>query len=289
MEVIISTTPHEAAVVGADALAELLRHKSCPVLGLATGSSPLAIYREVARRVEAGTISLASASAYLLDEYVGLPSDHPQRYRNVIRRDFVDLVDIEDQHVHGPDTARPDLEQAAAEFEDAIRASGGIDLQILGLGTDGHIAFNEPSSSLASRTRIKTLSHQTRIDNARWFEGGLGDVPRQCITQGVATILDAKHIVLTASGMGKAEAVRALVEGPVTAKCPASALQMHPRVTVLLDEEAATQLTLRDYYRDVSEAKEQLRARESPSGSRPPDQGNAVASGKADIEAAASQ
>lgn len=290
MEVIISPTADESAVLAAEAIADLLRGNPRAVLGLATGSSPLAIYRELAHRVETGTISLAGVSAYMLDEYVGLPRDHPQRYRNVIRRDFVDLVGIEDQRVHGPDTTRSDLERAALQYEDAIRASGGIDLQILGLGTDGHVAFNEPSSSLGSRTRLKTLSRQTRSDNARFFEGRLADVPRQCLTQGVATILDARHVVLTAAGKRKARAVRDLVEGPVTAMCPGSALQLHPRVTVLLDEEAASQLKLRDYYRDVRDAKAQLRGREReqhPSGpmstsppAQQPDAGHAAPASK---------
>lgn len=259
MDVIISTGPDEAAVYAADTIEGLLRTKPNAVLGLATGSSPVSIYRELGRRVDAGTLSLAAASAFMLDEYVGLPASHPQRYRNVIRHEFVELVDMEDQRVYGPDTLSSDLEDAAAKYENAIRESGGIDLQILGLGADGHIAFNEPSSSLASRTRIKTLSHRTRADNARFFEGSLDEVPHHCLTQGVATILDAKHVLLTAAGTAKANAAQNMIEGPVTAMCPASALQLHPRVTVLLDAEAAHQLSLRAYYREVAGAKAHLR------------------------------
>jgi glucosamine-6-phosphate deaminase len=251
MHVVILPTAREAAVMGADAMSDLLAAKPNAVLGLATGSSPLELYRELGRRVRSGYLSLSEATAYLLDEYVGLPQDHEQCYRNVIRREFVALVDIDDRRVHAPDTAQPDLDQAAFDYEASIARSGGIDLQVLGLGTDGHIAFNEPSSSLASRTRVKTLSQQTRADNARFFESHIDQVPRQCITQGVGTIMDARHLLVTAFGETKADAVRHMIEGPVMALWPASALQLHRRVTVLLDPEASAGLSRREYYQDA--------------------------------------
>ena len=255
MEVVISTSPAESGTLAADAISELLRMRPEAVLGVATGSSPLIIYDELGRRVGERSLSLASAQAFMLDEYVGLPAGHPQRYRKVIRDEFVDKVDIDPANVHGPDGLAADLESACEAYERAIADTGGIDLQILGIGTDGHIAFNEPGSSLASRTRIKTLTSQTRRDNARFFEGNVEAVPQHCLTQGIGTILEARHIVLVASGRRKAEAVHQLVEGPVSAMWPATALQLHPHVTVFLDTAAASRLQLASYYIETYQAK----------------------------------
>jgi glucosamine-6-phosphate deaminase len=255
MEVVISRTPDESGTLAADAVSEVIRRRPAAVLGVATGSSPLIIYEELGRRVEHGSLSLAQAHAFMLDEYVGLPANHPQRYRNVIRDEFVDKVDINPANVHGPDGLADDLMNACEAYEQAIADAGGVDLQILGIGTDGHIAFNEPGSSLASRTRIKTLTSQTRRDNARFFGGDVEAVPQHCLTQGIGTILQARHILLVASGRGKAEAVHQLVEGPVSALWPATALQLHPHVTVLLDTAAASRLQLASYYIETYEAK----------------------------------
>ena len=255
MEVVISTTPDEAAKLAADAISELIGQRPEAVLGVATGSTPLLIYDELGRRVAQGALSLAKAHAFMLDEYVGLSADHPQRYRNVIREEFVDKVDIDPAHVFGPDGLAADLASACAAYEQAIADAGGVDVQILGIGTDGHIAFNEPGSSLASRTRIKTLTSQTRRDNARFFGGDVEAVPDHCLTQGIGTILQARHILLVASGRGKAEAVHQLVEGPVSAMWPATALQLHPHVTVLLDTAAASRLQLASYFIETYQGK----------------------------------
>jgi len=255
MEVVINTTPEEAGRLAADAISELARRRPEAVLGVATGSSPLIIYEELGRRVARGSLSLARARAFMLDEYVGLPADHPQRYRNVIQAEFVDKVDIDPAQVHGPDGLAADLPAACAAYEQAIGEAGDVDLQILGIGTDGHIAFNEPGSSLASRTRIKTLTSQTRRDNARFFGGDVDLVPQHCLTQGIGTILQARHVVLVASGRGKAEAVHQLVEGSVSAMWPATALQLHPHVTVLLDTSAASRLQLASYYMETYQGK----------------------------------
>ena len=225
MEVAIATDPDQLARWGADAVQDSLTLRAEPVLGVATGSSPRSIYAELGRRVAAGALSLRDASAFMLDEYVGLPVDHPQRYRNVIEQAFVAHVDIDPARVHGPDGLATDIPGECAAYEAAIAATGGVDVQLLGIGTDGHIAFNEPGSSLGSRTRIKTLTHQTRVDNARFFGDDVDAVPRHCLTQGIATIMAARHLVLVATGAGKAEAVRQLVEGPVSAVWPATALQ----------------------------------------------------------------
>jgi glucosamine-6-phosphate deaminase len=187
----------------------------------------------------------------MLDEYVGLPADHPERYRNVINKEFVSRVDFAPGAVEGPDGLAADLPAACAAYEASIADAGGVDLQILGIGTDGHIAFNEPGSSLASRTRIKTLTKQTREDNARFFGGSVEDVPRHCLTQGLATIMSARHLVLLASGRAKAEAVHQLVEGPISAMWPATIMQLHPHATVLVDDAAASRLQLADYYRQT--------------------------------------
>lgn len=250
MEVVIAA-PAELARLAADAVERLLTARPDAVLGLATGSSPLAVYDELARRHAAGRLSFAQARAFLLDEYVGLPADHPQRYRTVIDAELVSRVDLAPDAVHAPDGLAADLPAACAAYESAIAAAGGVDLQVLGIGTDGHVAFNEPGSSLGSRTRIKTLTRQTREDNARFFDGDVDAVPTHCLTQGLATIADARHLVLLATGRAKAQAVHQLVEGPVSALWPATVLQLHPHVTVLLDDAAASRLQLADHYRET--------------------------------------
>lgn len=255
METIILDDAAATGRVAADAIVALLQRKPNAVLGLATGSSPVAIYDELARRYAAGEVSFSAARAFTLDEYVGLPADHPQRYRNVIEADFVSKVDFAPGAVQGPDGLTADIPSACAAYEAAIANAGGIDLQILGIGTDGHIAFNEPGSSLASRTRIKTLTPQTRRDNARFFGGDLDAVPNHCLTQGLATIMQARHIVLVATGQGKAHAVHQMVEGSVSAMWPATILQHHPHVSVLLDDAAARRLQLAPYYRETWAAK----------------------------------
>jgi glucosamine-6-phosphate deaminase len=251
MEVIVCEDAGQIGAVAADAVAALLQRKPDAVLGLATGSSPLAIYEELVARCAAGQVSFRRARGFTLDEYVGLPVDHPQRYRNVIDDVFVSRVDFAEGAVHGPDGSAADIPAACAAFEAAIRDAGGVDLQILGIGTDGHIAFNEPGSSLGSRTRIKTLTRQTRLDNARFFDDDVEAVPTHCLTQGLATIMEARHLILVATGRGKAEAVHHLVEGAVSALWPATILQHHPHVSVLLDEAAARRLQLVDYYRET--------------------------------------
>ncbi|WP_020013284.1 glucosamine-6-phosphate deaminase [Promicromonospora sukumoe] len=249
MEVVIAPAA-ELARLAADAVEGLLRSNPETVLGLATGSSPLAVYDELATRHKEG-LSFARARAFMLDEYVGLPADHPERYRNVIEKEFASRVDLPAGAVQGPDGLAADLPAACAAYEASIQDAGGVDLQLLGIGTDGHIAFNEPGSSLASRTRIKTLTRQTREDNARFFGGSVDDVPRHCLTQGLATIMSARHLVLLASGRAKAEAVHQLVEGPVSAMWPATIMQLHPHATVLVDDAAASRLQLADYYRQT--------------------------------------
>lgn len=250
MEVVI--LPDAAAVgeLAADAVCSLLASSPGAVLGLATGSSPLATYGELIRRHRDGRVTFARTRAFLLDEYVGLAATHPQRYRNVVRDELAAHVDFAEGAVSGPDGLADDLAAACLAYEAAIAAAGGVDLQLLGIGSDGHIGFNEPGSSLSSRTRVKTLTAQTRADNARFFPSP-DEVPRHVVTQGLGTIRDARHCLLMATGPAKAVAVAGMVEGPVAAACPASVLQLHPHVTVLLDEAAAGELRLASYFRET--------------------------------------
>ena len=254
MEVVIAPA-ERLAVLAADAVEAVVRSGPGAVLGLATGSSPLKVYDELVRRHVQEGLSFAGVRAFMLDEYVGLPVDHPERYRNVIETEIASRVDFAPGAVQGPDGNAQDLVAACAAYEESIAGAGGVDLQILGIGTDGHIAFNEPGSSLASRTRIKTLTAQTREDNARFFGDDVERVPRHCLTQGLATIMSARRLVLLATGKGKAEAVHQLVEGPVSAMWPATIMQMHPHATVLVDDAAASRLQLGDYYRQTYASK----------------------------------
>ncbi|MDQ0824099.1 glucosamine-6-phosphate deaminase [Arthrobacter sp. B2I5] len=249
MEIIILPTPSEVARAAADAIEDQVR-RGPSVLGLATGSTPLGTYQELIERHRSGGLSFAQAQAFLLDEYVGLPAGHPQSYHSVIREEFTASVDFGADAVHGLDGMAEDLQSEAAAYEARIAAAGGVDIQILGIGTDGHVGFNEPMSSLASRTRIKTLTRQTRLDNARFFDSA-DAVPDHVLTQGLGTIREARHLLLLAMGEAKAGAIAAAVEGPVAASCPASALQLHPHVSVLVDEAAASRLTHREYYQDT--------------------------------------
>jgi glucosamine-6-phosphate deaminase len=251
MEVVLLADEHEIGALVADAIEALVHRRPDAVLGVATGSSPLPVYRELIRRYAAGTApSHEGVRFFTLDEYVGLPAGSPASYRSTIARELTDPLGIDPRHVHGPDPTPDGLPGAGERYEQAIQDAGGVDLQLLGIGSDGHLAFNEPGSSLTSRTRIKTLTEQTRRDNARFFDS-LDAVPRHVLTQGLGTIRDARHLVLVATGAGKAAAVAAAVEGPVTASCPASVLQLHPHATVLLDGAAAGALERAAYYREV--------------------------------------
>jgi glucosamine-6-phosphate deaminase len=246
MEIIVLPDPGDVARTAADIIEEKVRNGPS-VLGLATGSTPLGTYRELIGRHRRNGLSFAAAQAFLLDEYVGLPAGHPESYHSVIRREFTDSVDFTTGAVHGLDGEAENPAVEASRYEASIAAAGGVDVQILGIGTDGHIGFNEPMSSLASRTRIKTLTEQTRRDNARFFAGP-DEVPGHVLTQGLETIRQARHLLLLGLGEAKADAVAAAVEGPVAAVCPASALQLHPHVTVLVDAGAASKLSHSEYY-----------------------------------------
>lgn len=261
MEIIIAEDTASAAATVADRFERVIeeRGRFGATLGLATGSSPVAAYQELIRRHRAGTLSFSRARAFLLDEYIGLPREHEQSYYRFIRDQFTAHIDIPDDKVLSPDGNAADPRAEAVVYDQAIARAGGVDLQVLGIGANGHIGFNEPSSSFGSRTRVKTLTEQTVRDNARFFSS-TDEVPIHVLTQGLATIREARRIVLIATGEGKARAVRDMVEGPVSAACPASILQMHPAVTVVVDEEAARDLTHADYYRFIQSQKDRLDA-----------------------------
>ncbi|HET6860086.1 MAG TPA: glucosamine-6-phosphate deaminase [Streptomyces sp.] len=254
MEVVIVPDAKAGGELIAEGIAGLLSRKPDALLGVATGSTPLPIYQALTAKVRAGAVDASRARICQLDEYVGLPTGHPESYRSVVLREVVEPLGLTEESFMGPDGAAEDVQAACEAYERTLAGAGGVDLQILGIGTDGHIGFNEPCSSLASRTRIKTLTRQTRQDNARFFDSP-DEVPHHVITQGIGTILEARHLVLLATGSGKAEAVAQTVEGPVSALVPASALQLHPHATVVIDEAAAVQLKLADYFRDTYAAK----------------------------------
>lgn len=249
MEVVPLASAAEVGAVAADVIESLVRDRPAAVLGLATGSSPLPTYQELVRRHRDGSgPSYDGVRCFTLDEYVGLPVGHRESYRETILRELTDDLGISRERVASPDATDP--QHAGVRYEEALLAAGGVDLQVLGIGADGHLAFNEPGSSLGSATRMKTLTDQTRRDNARFFDS-VDAVPRHVLTQGLGTILRARHLLLVASGPGKADAVAAAVEGPLSASCPASVLQLHPHATVLLDEDAAAGLTRLGHYREV--------------------------------------
>jgi glucosamine-6-phosphate deaminase len=257
MEVLVLPTPADVARRAAEVVIDGLTaaQRPEPALGLATGSSPLGLYAELAAAVRTGRLDLSRARGFALDEYVGLPVGHPQSYREVLLREVCGPLGLPADRLHVPDGSgqtEAELDAGAAEYERRIAAAGGVDVQILGIGANGHLGFNEPGSALSSRTRVKRLSDRTRHDNARFF-AGIDDVPTHCVTQGLGTVLDARRLVLVASGPGKADAVAAALEGPLSASCPASVLQWHADATAVLDESAAAGLRNRDYY-DASAA-----------------------------------
>src|SRR6187401_740236 len=247
MEVVVSRTPEDTARTAADAVLGGLPHDGGRpvVLGLATGSSPLGLYRELGRAVAEGRADFSAAHGFALDEYVGLPPGHPEGYREVLLREVCGVIGLAPERLAVPDGSGADLTTlvaAAATYEARIRELGGIDVQVLGIGANGHLGFNEPGSALTSRTRVKRLSDRTRRD----------DAPTHCVTQGLGTILEARRLVLVATGDAKADAVAAALEGALTASVPASVLQWHSETVVCLDEAAAAGLRNRPYYDDAA-------------------------------------
>jgi glucosamine-6-phosphate deaminase len=220
-------------------------------LGLATGTTPVGLYKELIRLHREESLDFSRVVTFNLDEYIGISAAHPASFNFYMRNNFFDHVNVREENIHIPEgLVRENFDQYCQEYEDLIRTAGGIDLQILGLGKEGHIAFNEPSSSLASRTRPKVLTRATLDDNRRFFADD-EDPPRAAITMGIGTILESRRVLLLASGAAKAHAVALAVEGPITSSVSASALQLHRDVTILVDRPASANLAHRDYYEDV--------------------------------------
>ena len=254
MEVIIKPTYEEMSKAAAQEVAYVLNTKPNAVIGLATGSTPLGLYQELARLHREEGLDFSHVTTFNLDKYVGLKADHPQSYRHFMQENLFNHINIPKQNTYVPSGTTENYRAFCQWYEQRILDYGGIDLQVLGIGSDGHIGFNEPTSSLHSRTRLKTLAEPTIDDNARFFERR-EDVPIYAITMGVGTILDARQTIMLANGKSKANAVAASVEGPVTSMCTASALQLHPSTRVYLDDDAANELTMKDYFLWVQEKK----------------------------------
>ncbi|GGZ98055.1 glucosamine-6-phosphate deaminase [Arenicella chitinivorans] len=262
MRVVIVGSAHDAAAYGCDLFLGQLHDKPTSVFGLATGSTPLALYQALIDAHRNQGISFAQVTTFNLDEYVGLAGDHSQSYRHFMQRNLFDCIDVAPENTHVPNGMAENAELACAEYEAQIMNAGGIDLQLLGVGRNGHIGFNEPSSSLVSRTRVKTLTEGTIADNARFFADGEYQ-PSLSLTMGIGTIMDARRVLLIATGDSKADAMRAAIEGPVSAACPASILQMHADAIVVMDEAAAAKLRNAEFYRFVETQRIKLAAKSS--------------------------
>lgn len=245
MEVIIKDTYEEISALAARMIARVVCDKPNAVVGLATGSTPLGTYRELIRLHKEEGLDFSNVTTFNLDEYVGLPGEHDQSYRYFMNENLFNHINIDPANTHVPDGMAADIEKSCDEYENAIVVAGGIDIQLLGIGGNGHIAFNEPGSSLGSRTRIKTLDEKTISDNARFFEN-FEDVPHYAITMGIGTIMDSRELILLANKETKADAIAMTVEGPITAMVPATIVQMHRKATIIVDKPAGSKLT-REY------------------------------------------
>ena len=240
-EVTIRPTKEQSSDLAARHILSQIVENPELVLGVATGSTPLPLYAALAELGAQGGVDFSRLTVFALDEYLGLPVGHPESYSQVVRREITDRLGVDASRVHVPDADPAGLDTAGLRYEQLIQDAGGVDVQIVGIGSNGHIAFNEPGASHQSLTRVENLTEQTRVDNARFFES-LEQVPYRCITQGIGTILRAREVIMLAFGEGKAEAIAAALTGPITEDSPASALQRHPRLRVYLDTLAASRL-----------------------------------------------
>ena len=253
MEIIILASKHDVYVEASSRVVAHIHKKPSSVLGLATGKTMLEIYKNLIADHKQGQVDFSAVKTVNLDEYLGLDSKDPLSFFSYMFQNFFRHVNVKKENILIPDSLPEDVETECEAYEEAIREMGGIDVQLLGIGRDGHIGFNEPSSSLQARTRVKTLTDETLRDNFGSTKG-----PRFAITMGIGTIMDAKEIILVASGEEKAKAISLMVEGPVTASCPASVLQLHPKVKVIIDFEAAYLLERKNYYMWVWEHKKEV-------------------------------
>ncbi len=247
MRVVILPTEKKASDFAADFIEKFIARKNNSVLGLATGSSVLLTYDALIEKYNTGDLSFKKVTTFNLDEYVGLEPNHKQSYRHYMKQKLFNHIDIREKNIHIPECLDGDFESTCENYESKIKSHGGIDLQLLGVGSNGHIGFNEPTSSLNSRTRVKTLTKNTITNNARFFDKSETQ-PSIAITMGIGTIMEAKHILLLGLGQHKSKAVADLVEGPLSSFCPGSVLQNHENAVIILDQLAASNLKLYDYY-----------------------------------------
>lgn len=245
MEVIVKKDYDQMSKFAAELIAKIIRRKPNAVLGLATGSTPLGTYKELIRMHKEEGLDFSGVTTFNLDEYVGLKPDHDQSYRYFMNDNLFNHINIKKENTHVPDGMAADIPAFCKWYEEEMKKAGGIDIQLLGIGGNGHIAFNEPGSSLGSRTRVKTLDENTRKDNARFFKT-IDEVPKYAITMGIGTIMDARQLVLLANKETKADAIAKTVEGPITAMVPATIVQLHPKATIIVDKPASGKLT-REY------------------------------------------
>lgn len=250
MEIIIESDSDAVSKLAASRVAALVRAKPNAVLGLATGRTPKQLYAELVRLHKDEKLDFSHVTTFNLDEYAGLPASDPNSYRYYMDTELFNHINIKPERTHVPDGCSADIPAMCAAYERRIVEAGGIDLQVLGVGSGGHIGFNEPTSSFASRTRIKTLAYTTRRDNGSFF-GGVEKVPKHVVTMGIGTIMESREILLLAVGGVKAGIMSKIVEGPVSALVPGSILQFHPNAKVLLDNQAASELSLTTYYKYV--------------------------------------
>jgi glucosamine-6-phosphate deaminase len=265
MRLIIHETYQDAARWAAFHISDRINaHKKTSdkpfVMGLPTGSSPVGIYRELAKQCKEGKVSFANVHTFNMDEYIGLPESHPQSYHYFMAENLFNHIDIKREHAHVLDGMAKDLQNECRLYEEAIAKEGGIELFLGGMGIDGHIAFNEPGSSLASRTRIKTLTEETKIANARFFDGDPLKVPATALTVGVGTVMDAREVLIIVNGKAKARALRAVVEEGVNHMWTLSCLQSHPKATIVCDEDATEEMMVKTvrYFKDIE--KETMKA-----------------------------
>ncbi len=258
MRLIIENTYDACSVWAAKYIADAIKAKAAKtdkpfVLGLPTGSTPIGTYKELIRLYKEGYVSFKNVITFNMDEYVGLPETHPESYHSFMKNNFFDFVDVPKENINILNGNAPDLAAECASYEERIVKAGGIDLFLGGVGEDGHLAFNEPFSSLASRTRVKSLTYDTILVNSRFFGGDINQVPKQAMTVGVATVLSAKEVLVLAFGHKKARALQQAVEGPYTHVCTLSALQAHPKGIIVCDELAAGELKVNTwrYFKDI--------------------------------------
>jgi len=259
MQIVILENAEAVAIHGAEVFIQKLQKKPNAVFGLATGSTPLALYKKLIAANQNKTVSFSEASSFNLDEYLGLAGEHPQSYRHFMQEHLFNHVDIHSDNTHVPPGDAENPIQACKEYDELITQKGGIDIQLLGIGRNGHIGFNEPSSGLSSRTRVKTLTPATIADNARFFSEDEFQ-PHLSITMGIGTIMDSRKVMLLATGSSKADAIYATVEGPLSASCPASALQMHQDVMLIIDKAAAEKLQHKEFYMHIERENQKLMA-----------------------------